>query len=48
MKTNNTYLKLTVHVVLGDFSLKCVLIELTIPNLSLIYFCISEIFKSSI
>ena len=29
-------------------NLKCVLIEFAIPNLSLIYFCTSEVFKTSV
>ena len=42
----DTCLRLKICVVwLGIFNPKYILIEFTIPNPSLIYFCISEIFK---
>ena len=43
MNTINAYLGLIISV--WDFSLKCALIEFAIPNESLIYFYLSEIFK---
>ena len=44
-----TYLRLKNCVVLKNmFSFKGVLIEFAIPNLSLIYFCVSEISKTSV
>ena len=32
----------------GIFNLKCLLIEFVIPNLSQIYFCVHEIFKTNV
>ena len=43
MNTINAYLRLKISG--WDFSLKCALIEFAIPNQSLIYFYLSEIFK---
>ena len=49
VKSINIYSRLDIcDVCRGNFSLKCVLMVFAIPNLSLIRFCISEIFKLSI
>ena len=44
MNSIQTYLRLNNRVVIGD--LKCALIKTAIQNLSLIYICIPEIFKT--
>ena len=46
--TVHTYLRLNFHVMWGGISnLKCTSIEFITANLSLIYFCLLEIFKTS-
>ena len=43
----NDYLRLKIRAVcLRIFNLKCLLIELVIPNLSQIYVCMPEIYKN--
>ena len=49
IESNDTYLRINIRVVWGgNFSLKCISIEFTIPNQSLINFFKSENFKTSV
>ena len=48
VNTINTCLRLEIRVMRRNFILKSVLIEFVIQNKSLSYFCISEIFSTSV